>query len=67
MSTVLQLEFFKSEEEVRLENLERRMDKCEESCGKVRRGLFARNGDLTKVVNEMNERLTIIERAICGK
>lgn len=67
MSTLIQLDFFKTEDEVRLESVEERMKKCEDSCGKVRRSLFAKNGELTKIVLDLEERLTIIERNICGR
>lgn len=63
--TLVQLDFFKSEEECRMDAVEERMKKCEESCGKVRRKLFATNGEMMKMVLEMDERLKIIERNIC--
>lgn len=65
MAGLIQLDFFKTEEESRLEAIEARMDKVEASAGKVRRNLFAKNGELTKLVFEIQERLNILERNIC--
>jgi len=62
MAILYQLDFF---EESETSILKARMEKCEESANKVRKSLFAKNGELTKKINELEERLTILERNIC--
>ena len=62
---LIQLDFFKSNEESWQEALEARMDKCEASATKVRKGQFAHIGELKKMYNDMNDRIQIIERNIC--
>jgi hypothetical protein len=59
---LIQLDFFK---ETEMSILEARMDKCEKSSNNVRKSLFAKNSELTKKINELEERLSIIERNIC--
>lgn len=59
---VVQLDFFESDE---TSILKARMEKCEESANKVRKSLFAKNGELNKKINELEERLSILERNIC--
>jgi dynactin complex subunit len=62
MAIVYQLDFF---EESETSILKARMEKCEESASKVRKSLFAKNGELKKKIDELEERLTILERNIC--
>lgn len=59
---MLQLDLFPQDENdiMRLE-----INKIRESTDKVRRGLFARHGELAKLYLDVNERLSIIERYIC--
>jgi hypothetical protein len=59
---VVQLDFF---EETDLSIVKARMDKVEDSANKVRKSLFAKNGELTKKINELEERLSLLERNIC--
>lgn len=61
----LQLDFWKSEEESELESLRKEIRAVKTSSDKVRRGLYARNGELTKLVLDLQERLAILERNIC--
>jgi hypothetical protein len=67
VSKIYQLDFFKSEEESEIEALRKEIGAVKNSSDKVRRGLFARNGELTKIVNDLQQRLAIIERNICQK
>ena len=60
---LIQLDFFEQED---TSILKARMDKCEESANKVRKSLFAKNGELTKKINELEERLNVLERNICN-
>lgn len=64
---MIQLEFFKSEEECRLDNIEVSFHKLKTSTEKVRRGVFARHNEIAKKVNDVDERLAILERYICMK
>ncbi len=59
---LIQLDFFK---ETEISILETRMDKCEKTSNNVRKSLFAKNGELTKRLTELEERLSILERNIC--
>lgn len=62
MAAIYQLDFFCDDE---TSHLKARMEKCEESAGKVRKSLFAKNGELKKRIDELELRLAIIERNIC--
>lgn len=59
---LIQLDFF---EETDLSALKARMDTVAESANKVRKSLFAKNGELKKKVDELEARLAILERNIC--
>lgn len=65
MAQFIQLDFFKTEEESKIDCLYEEFEKVKDSSTKVRKSLFARNGELTKQYNELNDRLSIIERNIC--
>ena len=65
VSKIYQLDFFKSEEESEIEALRKEIAAVKTSSDKVRRSLFARNGELTKIVVDLQERLAILERNIC--
>lgn len=60
-----QLDFWKTEEESRLEAIEERVKSVKESSDKVRRGIYARHGELYKKYVDVEERLQILERNIC--
>lgn len=60
-----QLDFFKQDEECRLESLEKSFALVKESCDKVRKSQFAKIGALTKIICELQDRLNIIEKNIC--
>jgi len=60
-----QLDFFIPPEESRLETLEKSFELVRKSCDKVRKGQYAKIGDLRKLLFEIEERLSIIERNIC--
>lgn len=63
MAAIYQLDFFEKSETSELKD---RMQKCEESAGKVRKSLFARNNELKKRIDELESRLEIIEKGICN-
>jgi hypothetical protein len=59
---MIQLDFFQTDEIVILKNENK---KLKESLDKMRKALFARNGELEKKCNDSLSRLEIIERFIC--
>lgn len=67
--SAIQLLLFPETEEDRLRRkvfeLEAANDKMKLSMDKQRKALFARNGELGKIVKDLGERLEIIERNIC--
>lgn len=59
-----QLEFFSSEGS-EIECLKEDVRIFKESNDKVRRGMFARHGELTRKYTELHDRLQILEKNIC--
>ncbi len=62
---VYQLDLFKSPEESRMDELEKSFAIVKESCNKVRKGQYAKIGELKKILIDMENRLSLIERNIC--
>lgn len=62
---IYQLDFWKSEEESRLDTIVKNVESVKQSSDKVRRGLYARHGELYKKYMNLEERLHIIEKNIC--
>lgn len=60
---LLELDFFKSENEVMMDKL----DSIKESSERVRKGIFAKHGELVKKYMDLSDRLEIIERNICRR
>ena len=60
-----QLDLFRSDEESEIIALRKQIEAIGASSTKVRKGAYARIGELTKEVKELSERLAIIERHIC--
>lgn len=67
----IQLDFFKTEQECEIESLINQFNthkkETKESADKVRKSLFAKNGELKKKVDELETRLSILEKNICKK
>lgn len=63
MALHLQYELFetKSQDEIYLEQIE----EIRESCHKVRKGIFAKHGELAKLYMDLSYRLSILEKHIC--
>lgn len=61
----LQLDMFRSLEETEMIEMRKEINRIEESLGKQRRALFARNGDLAKRQMELESRLEAIELGLC--
>jgi len=59
---MMQLEFFEQDEATVLRH---KMNDLKESQEKIRKGLFAKNGDLQKKYDDLLSRLQILERHIC--
>jgi hypothetical protein len=68
---MIQLDFFQEEQKDSHEILrelafvKELAKSTHESAGKVRRGIFARHGELAKMYLELSSRLEVIERNIC--
>ena len=65
MSTVVQYDFFKSKELSEIEALKEYCDEIKESCNKVRKGIYAKHGELNKKYIELEARLNLLEKNIC--
>lgn len=62
---VYQLDFFKPSEESRLDALEKSFALVKDSCDKVRKGQYAKIGDMKKLLFEIEARLSVLEKNIC--
>ena len=62
---VYQLDLFKPPEESRLDALEKSFALVKESCDKVRKGQYAKLGDMRKLLFEIEARLSVMEKNIC--
>ena len=62
---MLQLDFFKSKEENEIDEMRRNLSQMHSSLDRIRKGLFARNGELVKQYMELVRRVEIIEKNIC--
>ena len=60
----LQLDFF-DETSDEYEKINRRIDEIALSSDKVRKGIYARHGELAKKYLELHQRMETIERFIC--
>ena len=61
----IQLDLFKTFEQSQIDSLRLEMHTVKQSSEKVRKGLYARNGELTKRMLELEDRLNHIERGLC--
>ena len=62
---IVQLDFFKNEELCEINSLKEDVLAVKKSSDKVRKGMYAKLGELTKECNDLKERLSIMERYIC--
>lgn len=63
---IQQLDFFENEK-LEFFILKIKIENIEQSCQKVRKSLFARHGELEKLLIELNQRLAILEQHIWNK
>jgi len=61
----IQLDFWKSSEECEIDALRIQYAELKKSTEKVRKAMFARNGELTKRILELEDRIQYIERGLC--
>lgn len=61
----IQYDLFEECEETRLHEMEKKIDEIKTSCDKVRKGMFARHGELFKLMKDIDNRLKMIESYIC--
>ena len=64
-SKIYQLDFFLTPEESQIEALNKRVDHIGDSTNKVRKSLFAKNGELVKRMTDIESRMQILEKYIC--
>ena len=62
---IIQLDFFKTEEQSEIEALTMRIDEVKTSNDKVRKKLFGDHGRLTKEIMELRYRLEVLEKGLC--
>lgn len=62
MAQLIQLDFFEATE---FSVLKARIEEVRESGTKVRKKLFAENGDLKRRMMELESRMEVIERHLC--
>ncbi len=65
MAICYQLDFFKEEKDCEIEALRKEVESIRKSSDKVRRGLFSRHGEITKLVIDIDQRLSLIEKNLC--
>lgn len=63
----VQYDLFLSEEECEIRALKKRIEEIGESANKVRKGIYARHGELYKFIVDVDNRLQVIEQHICRK
>jgi hypothetical protein len=64
MPIPLQL-YLLDEDNTELAQLRREIEEVDLSCNKVRKALFARHNELSKMYLEIHQRLEVIESSIC--
>lgn len=62
---MVQLDFFKTEEECEMDALRYSLEQVRKTTDKVRKGTYARINELTKESIDLKTRLEILERNIC--
>jgi hypothetical protein len=62
---MIQLDFFKTDEELIIEDIQKRVEAIKISSDKVRRGTYARLNEQSKILLDLEERLSLIEKYIC--
>ena len=65
----IQLDFFKTDEECKIDLIQERTDSIQISLDKVRKGTYASIGEIRKKLDDVDQlrmRLEIIERNICN-
>lgn len=65
MSAIIQFDLFKTREESEISSLRKYCDDVNESAHKVRKSLFAKNGELNKRMLDLETRMMVIEINIC--
>lgn len=65
MSVVIQYDFWQTKEESEIESMRKEIEKLRSSSEKVRKGVFARVGEVTKKQIDLEDRLNILESHLC--
>lgn len=66
MSQLIQYDLFK-EKPSEIEICKIEVEEIRKSCDKVRKGIYAKHGELAKMFLDLNMRLDNIERHLCKK
>jgi hypothetical protein len=61
----IQLEFFARDPLVEIADLKKEVKKVEDSTEKVRKGIYAKHGELKSRYEKLHARLEILEKNIC--
>ena len=61
----IQLDLFKTKEECEFDAMRQSIQEMKKSQERVRKKLFAENGQQKKIILDLSERMEIIERNIC--
>ena len=62
---MIQLDFFESAEQSEMKDMRDKIRGIHQSTERVRKALFARNGEVVKLVMDIDSRLAAIERGLC--
>lgn len=62
---ILQLDFFKTEQECEIDDLRKSVDAIKMSSDKVRRGTYASINEIRRECYDLKSRLEIIEKNLC--
>ncbi len=65
VSKIYQLDFFLTPEESEIKALRKEVKAISDSSTKVRKGTYSKIGELNKIVNDLHERLSLLEAHIC--
>jgi len=62
---MIQLDFFESPEQSEMKDMRDKIRGIHQSTEKVRKALFAKHGEVYKLVMDIDSRLQAIERGLC--
>lgn len=60
-----QLDFFETKEQSLIKEIRQHFELVKESSNNVRKGIFARHNEILKKINDVSNRLELLEKHIC--